>query len=261
MATTIPTSLPLISSIDQLLLSLPESARAVYRYWYRTRPDVPGYVHDTALWFRGGPQVDLQIKTLFEDSLKSLLQNQTLLNQWTATPRGVVCVCIYWIKWLEICIVEHQLCLLSVLMVPGLAIKATQVPSVATITTTAAAPLPVPVPVPLPAPATATTTTTIGTAVTAPPAGLIGLAPAEELFVWMTLEHSESLPIVQMAVHGLTSLLLRTEQPQQNSIQRMLRVAQQHYDVLGLWGRYPHRNEVLGRKSTDEEVIAPLLLF
>jgi uncharacterized protein (DUF924 family) len=30
--------------------------------------------------------------------------------------------------------------------------------------------------------------------------------------------------------------------------------AQEHKDVIERWGRFPHRNEILGRTSTPEEV-------
>jgi uncharacterized protein (DUF924 family) len=30
--------------------------------------------------------------------------------------------------------------------------------------------------------------------------------------------------------------------------------AQKHYDVVARFGRFPHRNEILGRKSTPEEI-------
>jgi len=29
--------------------------------------------------------------------------------------------------------------------------------------------------------------------------------------------------------------------------------AQEHYDILSQYGRYPHRNKVLGRENTEEE--------
>lgn len=32
-----------------------------------------------------------------------------------------------------------------------------------------------------------------------------------------------------------------------------IRFAEMHRDVLQRWGRFPHRNAILGRKSTPEE--------
>jgi uncharacterized protein (DUF924 family) len=37
-------------------------------------------------------------------------------------------------------------------------------------------------------------------------------------------------------------------------LENMLRFAHDHTDCLRRWGRYPHRNKVLGRESTPEEV-------
>jgi uncharacterized protein (DUF924 family) len=34
----------------------------------------------------------------------------------------------------------------------------------------------------------------------------------------------------------------------------MLKFSEEHYGILEAFGRYPHRNEVLGRFSTAEEV-------
>ncbi|MGL4487912.1 MAG: DUF924 family protein [Rhizobiaceae bacterium] len=33
-----------------------------------------------------------------------------------------------------------------------------------------------------------------------------------------------------------------------------LKAAKEHHNIIERFGRYPHRNEILGRKSTDEEV-------
>ena len=35
--------------------------------------------------------------------------------------------------------------------------------------------------------------------------------------------------------------------------EKLLVMAKDHHDVLEKWGRYPSRNEALGRKSTEEE--------
>ena len=38
------------------------------------------------------------------------------------------------------------------------------------------------------------------------------------------------------------------------SLQVNIDYAKKHADVIGQFGRYPHRNEVLGRKNTPEEI-------
>jgi len=34
----------------------------------------------------------------------------------------------------------------------------------------------------------------------------------------------------------------------------MLKYAKKHFDIIEKFGRYPHRNDVLGRESTPEEL-------
>ena len=37
-------------------------------------------------------------------------------------------------------------------------------------------------------------------------------------------------------------------------LEKMLKFGRDHTDCLRRWGRYPHRNKILGRDSTPEEV-------
>jgi uncharacterized protein (DUF924 family) len=39
----------------------------------------------------------------------------------------------------------------------------------------------------------------------------------------------------------------------QRDLSRCLRAAQRHHDIIARFGRFPHRNEVLGRSSTVAE--------
>jgi uncharacterized protein (DUF924 family) len=231
---------PLPSSIETLLSGLPSSAQEVYRYWYRGNPHDDGYEHDTALWFRGGPMVDAHIKTKFESTWQSLSSNHgenDTLKEWIATPRGIVCAIIVLDQMARNMFRGTKGMFGTDDIAIRIALAATQ-PSTPTPTSVEST--------------TATTTTTTVTPLAR--VGLLGLAAAEELFIWMTLEHSETLSIVEHAVDGLQSLMLTCHRLQRGAIQRMHRVATQHYEVLKVWGRYPHRNEVLARKSTDDEV-------
>ena len=60
----------------------------------------------------------------------------------------------------------------------------------------------------------------------------------ERWFLYMPFEHSESWPMQErsLALFGA------------------LEWAEKHAAVIRRFGRYPHRNEVLGRASTDEEI-------
>lgn len=63
-------------------------------------------------------------------------------------------------------------------------------------------------------------------------------------FLYMPFMHSESL-----VVHDEALRLF--DQP---GLEDNLRFEQRHRDILVRFGRYPHRNEVLGRESTGEEI-------
>jgi len=73
------------------------------------------------------------------------------------------------------------------------------------------------------------------------------LAPVERWFAYLPFEHSE-----QMADQR-ESLRLFGELAQQGLAEPLI-WAQKHRDVIARFGRYPHRNELLGRASTAEEI-------
>lgn len=69
--------------------------------------------------------------------------------------------------------------------------------------------------------------------------------PKEQLlFLYMPLMHSESLPDQTHCVSLLVKAGLRENLP----------FANHHKNIIERFGRFPHRNELLGRPSTDEEI-------
>jgi uncharacterized protein (DUF924 family) len=74
----------------------------------------------------------------------------------------------------------------------------------------------------------------------------LNLLPIERWFATMPLEHSEQL-IDQYEALYLFEALASLGLPD------ALKWAQQHFDVIGRFGRFPHRNAILGRDSTPEE--------
>jgi uncharacterized protein (DUF924 family) len=73
------------------------------------------------------------------------------------------------------------------------------------------------------------------------------LIPVERWFAYMPFEHSESL------LHQYESVRL-FEQLAQAGLETPLPWARRHFDVIRRFGRFPHRNEILGRESTFEEL-------
>lgn len=69
------------------------------------------------------------------------------------------------------------------------------------------------------------------------------LSPMERSFLYMPFMHSESLEIHELAVQLF----------QNNRIQSNFDFEIKHKKVIERFGRYPHRNSILGRESTSEE--------
>ena len=81
----------------------------------------------------------------------------------------------------------------------------------------------------------------------------LALAPDERAFLYMPFEHSESL-VDQHTCVGLFSELHDAAAPDKRSLSAgFLRYAQQHRDIIREFGRFPHRNALLGRPSTPVE--------
>lgn len=71
----------------------------------------------------------------------------------------------------------------------------------------------------------------------------LSLTPVKRKFLIMPFMHSESKKIHQDA------LTLFSQLNDENTYQYELR----HKEIIDKYGRYPHRNEILGRESTPEE--------
>lgn len=69
------------------------------------------------------------------------------------------------------------------------------------------------------------------------------LSPEQRVFLYMPFMHSESAVIHQLALDLFEQL--------GNSLN--LDFEKQHKDIIDRFGRYPHRNAILGRSSTEEE--------
>jgi len=70
------------------------------------------------------------------------------------------------------------------------------------------------------------------------------LSPTERSFLYLPFMHSESLKI-----HAVALELYR-----KNGIQSNLDFEVRHKQIIERFGRYPHRNGILGRQSTAEEI-------
>lgn len=74
------------------------------------------------------------------------------------------------------------------------------------------------------------------------------LAPVERVFAYMPFEHAEDARMQEQAVELFTAL--SREHP---GFTEALDYALRHRAVIARFGRFPHRNAILGRASTPEE--------
>ena len=72
------------------------------------------------------------------------------------------------------------------------------------------------------------------------------LLPVERWFLYMPFEHAESMAAQDASVELFTRLARETGVDS-------LQWATRHADVIRRFGRFPHRNEILGRASSPEE--------
>jgi uncharacterized protein (DUF924 family) len=70
-----------------------------------------------------------------------------------------------------------------------------------------------------------------------------GLLPVEKQFVYLPFEHSESLADQERACELMRPLG-----------EELYDWALRHKRIIERFGRFPHRNEILGRASTPEEI-------
>lgn len=75
------------------------------------------------------------------------------------------------------------------------------------------------------------------------------LGPFERGFLYLPFEHSEDLADQDRSVELFESLRGTYE-----SADRAIEYAERHRDVILRFGRFPHRNAILGRESTPDEV-------
>ena len=73
-------------------------------------------------------------------------------------------------------------------------------------------------------------------------------------FFYMPFEHSERLVDQHTAVGLFSQLRDQTPAPYRHHTGESLRHAQQHRDIVQRFGRFPHRNALLDRLSTEQEV-------
>ncbi|QMV63998.1 DUF924 family protein [Pseudomonas berkeleyensis] len=80
-----------------------------------------------------------------------------------------------------------------------------------------------------------------------------GLAPIQRVFAYLIFEHAEELALQDRAVELFRQLLDEADADERALFASYLDFAERHQQVIARFGRFPHRNAILGRASTDEE--------
>jgi uncharacterized protein (DUF924 family) len=80
------------------------------------------------------------------------------------------------------------------------------------------------------------------------------LRPIERVFFYLPLEHSESLADQERSVNLYEKLIAGLDGVHRAEFEGFLWFAKRHREIIQRFGRFPHRNEILGRESTPEEI-------
>lgn len=79
------------------------------------------------------------------------------------------------------------------------------------------------------------------------------LRAIERVFFYLPLEHAESAALQDRCVALFTALAAGVPAADQGTFKGYVEYAIRHRDVIHRFGRFPHRNRILGRASTPEE--------
>ena len=79
------------------------------------------------------------------------------------------------------------------------------------------------------------------------------LHPVARIWLYHPFHHSELVAEQDRGIEILTDLKQHSPPDWQPYVQRSIEGWSRHRDIVARFGRFPHRNQVLGRVSTDEE--------
>jgi uncharacterized protein (DUF924 family) len=79
------------------------------------------------------------------------------------------------------------------------------------------------------------------------------LLPVERMFFYMPMQHAEDFDVQERAVERFAILAAEAPAGAGPVFDSALQFAKLHRDIVRRFGRFPHRNAILGRSSTDEE--------
>ena len=79
------------------------------------------------------------------------------------------------------------------------------------------------------------------------------LRPVHRLFFYLPLEHSENQELQEECVGRMRALAAGVPESWRDAFDLFVDYAERHRDVIARFGRFPHRNAILGRETTPDE--------
>ena len=80
-----------------------------------------------------------------------------------------------------------------------------------------------------------------------------GLSPIERVFFYMPLQHAESRKVQKKSVEIFNKLAAAVSPTLRETFETVAQFAELHADIVEQFGRFPHRNKIVGRENTPEE--------
>jgi uncharacterized protein (DUF924 family) len=80
------------------------------------------------------------------------------------------------------------------------------------------------------------------------------VTPIEQVFAYLPLEHAESLALQDQSVALYAQLAAKADAAERPLFEGFLDYAVKHREVIARFGRFPHRNALLGRTSNADEI-------
>ncbi|HEF4760466.1 TPA: DUF924 domain-containing protein [Pseudomonas putida] len=80
------------------------------------------------------------------------------------------------------------------------------------------------------------------------------LQPIQRVFILLVFEHCENLDVQNECISRYIELLEQQPESDRALFADYLDYAEKHQKVIAQFGRFPHRNAVLGRESTAQEL-------
>ncbi len=80
------------------------------------------------------------------------------------------------------------------------------------------------------------------------------LSPIQRVFVYLPFEHSEDMAMQTQSLELFNKLHDEVAEEDKELFSGYIDFARRHLEIVDRFGRFPHRNELLGRDSTPEEL-------